>query len=407
MTEAEGGRPIATKALAGLTVLEISDGVAAAYCGHLLAAYGARVLLVEPPSGSRLRRIGPFASPDGAIETGAMFLTLGAGKESLTLDAGTTSGVAVLEALCAPADVLLTDGARRLARFGFGYESLTTRFPRLVFASVSPFGDSGPYADFSATSSTLYALGGYTYLTGDRDREPLQGPEHQPQYLAGASTYIAVLAAVMARKRTGRGQRVEVSEFESMVAGHQSTLSRYSYSGYINERTGNRYMSLAAVDYYSCADGVVGMAASSPAQVEALLKLMGRDDMLQDERFSTHAARNANADAFDAEIAPWFAERTRAGVVELCQLMRVPAAPALEVDELLDHEQLLARGFWHVSPHPVAGDLQLPGPPFRMPESPYEPSRAPLLGEHSSEAYAEFAGLDAATQSRLYEAGVL
>jgi crotonobetainyl-CoA:carnitine CoA-transferase CaiB-like acyl-CoA transferase len=383
MTQPVSSAPGQSRAVDDLVVLEVSTGVSAAYCGRLLAMYGARVVLLEPPGGSELRSIGPFGSSDRPRESGALFLTLAAGKQSIELDLASPSGRASFDELASRADILLTDDAAGLAVAGIDYESLARRAPGIIMASVSPFGESGPYAGFSATSAIIYALGGYTYITGDPDREPVSGPENLPEYVAGAYAYAGVLAAVLARKGTGRGQRVEISELEGMAAAHQWTLTRYDYNGRVQERNGNRYNSLHPVTCYECSDGVIAASPSAPAQLRSMLQLLGREDLFDDPRFATNSARIDNADAFDAEVQPWFLARTRAQAVAECQDFRVPTAPALEMDELLAHEQLVARGYWQGSVHPVAGGLVLPGAPFRMPASPVAPSRAPLLSEHT------------------------
>ena len=368
--------------LAAFLVIEVTRGDASAYCGWLLARYGATVVLVEPPEGSALRQRGPFASQTAPLEAGAAFLTLAEGKQSLALDLANARDRTTFLELCGRADALITDDDKSLAEHGLDVCSLTQRFPQLVGGAISPFGATGPYRDFVATSATIYAMAGYSFLTGDADREPLQGPEHIPEYIAGVYAYIGILAALIARARMGRGQAVDVSQMEALASAHQWTLARYGYNGRVQRRNGNRYDSLHPVTYYACADGVVALSPSSPDQLERMLVLLGRSELLDDTRFATNVARMANAAAFDEEVAGWFLERTRAEVAAACQEFRVPCAGALEVDEVLAHEQLIARGFWQHSHHPVAGDLLLPAGPFRMGLAFPKAGRAPLLDEH-------------------------
>lgn len=393
-------------ALEGLTVLDHSSGIAGAYCGRLLATYGARVILVEPPCGSELRRQGPWGTAPQSLEAGASFLALGPGKESVTLDTSKATGQELFWRLCSSADVLIVDD-RTLEAEGITWDSLHARFPRLVVADISAFGRSGPYKEYEALPGTLYALGGYSYMTGDPDREPLQGPANIPGYMAAATTYVGVLSALFVRERTGVGQCVEVSAMEALAAAHQWTITRYEYNGRIQPRNKNRYDSLHPVTYYACADGTVAVSPSTPDQLDRMMLLIGRAEMLEDPRFSSNILRIENADAFDAEVAPWFMARTRAEITELCQTYRVPCAPALEIDELLEHEQLTARRYWRTEEHPTAGQLKMAGPPFRMPESEAVGGRAPLLGEHSEAVYAELAGLDPAGVAALREAGTI
>lgn len=388
-----------------LTVLEYSDGVAAAYCGRLLAMYGARVVLLEPPEGSRLRLVPPFGDTANPRESGALFLALAAGKESATLDLDSPEGPSLLVDLCAHADALVTDSRSDLAAAGLEWDVLRERFPRLSLVSLSPFGESGPYAQLADGPGITYALGGYTCITGDPGREPLGGPEHVPGYMTGVNGYIGLLSAILARERTGRGQLVEVSTLEVLASAHQWTMTRFGYSGHVQRRNGNRYDALHPVTYYPCKDGTVALGPSTPDQLERMLLLIGREDLLQDPRFATNYARVQNADAFDEAVAPWFCERTRHEVSDACQEYRVPCAPALKVDDLLDHAQLRARGYWRPTSHPVAGNYHLPGAPFRLATGDIRTGPAPLLGQHNAAIFDEFASRAPETPAPLPEAG--
>jgi crotonobetainyl-CoA:carnitine CoA-transferase CaiB-like acyl-CoA transferase len=225
------------------------------------------------------------------------------------------------------------------------------------------------------------------YLTGDADREPLQGPGHQPAYLAGAHALAGAMMALWAREAGVGGQRVEVSQMESVAAAHQWTITRYNYVGMIQRRMGNRYDFGHPNTYYACRDGHVAITVVTEEQAERFFLLLGQPELLADERFSNNVARLANADALDEIVCSWFADRTKVEIVRLCQELRVPCAPVSEVDELLEQEHLNARGFWREVEHPEAGRLRYPGPPFEMSAAPGTIERAPLLGEHNEEIY--------------------
>ncbi|MBI5947595.1 MAG: CoA transferase [Chloroflexi bacterium] len=367
-----------------LLVVELSAGPAAAYCGWMFAASGHEVVLVEPPSGSALRTVPPFAEGAAPGDGGASFLTLASGKRSVVIDLSAPAGREDFAALCDRADVVLTDVASSLADAGLTFDALHERRPGLILTSITPFGERGPYAGFAATSAVLHALGGYTYITGEAGREPLTGPESFPEYIAGANAFAGTMAALLARQEGGPGQEVEVNAMECLVAGHQFTLPRYSYQGLTLGRTGNRYASLVGVTFFPCADGVIAISASSPAQLSQLFLLTGHENLVGDGRFDAMNTTAENSLAFDEIISPWFAARPRDEAVELCQAYRVPAAPVLEVDELLQHPQLAARNFWGTVRHPAAGDLKLPRAPF-VAKGTGRPGPAPLLGEHQSD----------------------
>jgi crotonobetainyl-CoA:carnitine CoA-transferase CaiB-like acyl-CoA transferase len=262
------------------------------------------------------------------------------------------------------ADVILA-GDALLRECRMTAAMLAGRLPRAVVVRVTPFGDSGPYAGFAALPGVLYGLSGYAYTTGDPRREPLIGPPSIPGYMAGANAYIGTLAALRRRAATGQGDLVEVSELESLAAAHQWTVARYEYSGRIMPRNNSRYDSLHPVCYYACADGTVSVSPSTEDQLTRMVAAMGREDILEDERFKTNFGRITNADAFDAELRPWFEARTRNEIAELFQAFRVPTASALDMLELRAHPQLEARGFWEQR-EAGSGTVSVPGAPFRL-----------------------------------------
>lgn len=360
--------------LAGTLVVEDASSAAQAYCGRLFALFGARVAMVEGPAGAPIRNEHPPRWPMDV--PGPAFLALAGGKESFLLDPVERGET---DALLAAADVIIA-GDELKAKFG-SVSGIASRFPTAIVASISPFGDSGPYADFAALPGVLYALGGYAFITGYADREPLIGPASIPAFMAGLNAYTGILAALRSRATTGFGGIVEVSELESLAAAHQWTIARYTYNGHIMRRNGSRYDSLHPVTYYDCADGTIAASPSAPDQLDRMLAVMGMSELLEDPQFSTNYQRILHADAFDAAVAPWFRGQGRDDLAELLQTVRVPAAPAFELDELLHHKQLVARGFWQ----PLSGtstSVRVAGPPFRIlgwtPESPH----VPALGEH-------------------------
>lgn len=350
-------------ALAGVRVVDLAQGVAGSYCGKMLACYGADVVKFE-------RRGGSSAVDGGTSRAGWFYLNTG--KEVLTVDIADADDRARLARHIALADVLVTDAESRTA-FGdvIPFERLTQEHPRMVHADTSPFGTSGPYADFVAEPMTIYGLGGYMYLTGDPGREPLQGPAAQPGYMAGAQAFAGVLLALLARDQNG-GQRVEVAEVEALACAHQWTVARYSYSGMVQRRIGNRYDSGHPITILPCKGGYVSIGASNDEQASRFAELTGIPELLSDERFATSISRLVNADAYDAVVQPWLDERTKDEVTEVCQEWRIPCAPVSTLEDLLHHPQLEYRKFWRRLDQPGAGAMIYPGPPFGMSKTPGE-----------------------------------
>ncbi len=396
------------QALDGIGVLDLSDGVSGSYCAKMLASFGAEVIKLERPgTGDSTRSMGPFPDDIPHPEKSAAFLYHNTGKKSVTLDIETSSGRDLLRQLVASADVLVENFQPRvLPELGLDYPALSAINPRLVMTSITGFGQTGPYRDFRMESIAGYALGGHQYINGEPDREPLQGPGPQPEYLGGIHGFFGTLTGLYSREDTGRGHHVDVSIMECLAGFHQFTVIRYTYGGEIKRRTGNRYESNYPITIYPCKDGHVALSASSPMQQELLYALVEMPDLAEDPRFNNPLDRTTNADAFDERLMPWFRQRTREEIFHTCSQWRVPCAPVTHPGELLDDPHFRERDFWTEIDHPVAGPLPYPGAPFRLSETPWQPGRAPLLGEHNREIYGRL-GYGKEDLVRLRQGGVI
>ena len=382
------------RALDSIKVLDLSQHISGPYCTKMLAAFGAEVIKVEKPGeGDVARRLGPFPADKPHPERSGLFLYLNTAKQSITLNIESATGRKLLKELVKTTDVLVENSEPRvMAGLGLDYGSLAKVNPRLVVTSITSFGQSGPYRDYKASSIVEYALSGHVYITGEPDREPLQGPGPQPDYQGGLHGFWGTLLALYSREETGRGQHVDVSTLETMAGFHQYTVSYYSYSGEIKRRTGNRYAGWPMVSIYSCQDGYVSLSAPTPLQREFLYVLIGKPELLADPRFQTRETLADNADAFDSLVAPWFRERTKEEIFHACAEMRIPCSPVTSPGELLNDRHYQSRRFWVEIDHPEAGKLTYPGAPFKMSETPWQTGRAPLLGEHNVEIYCDRLG---------------
>jgi crotonobetainyl-CoA:carnitine CoA-transferase CaiB-like acyl-CoA transferase len=395
-------------ALDGLLVLDLSQFVAGAFCGKLFAAFGAEVIKIEPPEGDGARQEGPFPGNRPDPEASALFLYLNTGKQGATLNLKAPEGADILRQLARQADVLIENFAPgAMARLGLAPHALRALNPRLVTVSISNFGETGPYRDYKADSMVEQALGGYLYVNGDPEREPLAMGGHQPEYQGGLHGYSGALVALLAREGSGRGQHVEISLHECMASIHQFTVNRYVHTGRVQRRIGNRYQRAHPITIYPCQDGLVSIAISMQDQYERFLRLIGRADLLADARFATTFVCSENDAAFDEAIRPWLLDHTRDEIVYSCQEHRVPAAFVNDVRQVMDDPQLRARGFWRELSHPVAGTWPVAGLPFHMSGTPPELRRACLLGEHNREVYAGRLAFDAARLADLKARGIL
>ncbi|MEW6186434.1 MAG: CoA transferase [Thermodesulfobacteriota bacterium] len=377
------------KALESIRVLDLSQGISGPYCSKMMAAFGAKVIKVEPPGrGDWARHNGPFLQDRPDPETSALFLYLNTGKKSITLGLEKPGAAGLLKRLIREADVLVENfRPGYLSDLGLGYQSLRELRPGLVMASITDFGQSGPYRDFMGGRLPANALSGYMYVNGDPEREPLAGGGEQAAYQGGLHAYTAIIAALIKRQKTGQGRYIDVSILEGLTSLHQFTINRFVYSGKVQKRTGNRYLWSHPIAIYPCKDGQVSVGASTEDQAERLLTLMEMPHLLEDPRFETGFLRLEHAEAFDDLVRPWFRQRTKKEIVALCQEWRVPAAPVNDVSDLLKDQQYKARDYWVEMEHPKAGRLPYAGAPFKMSATPAEYSRSPLLGEHNQEIY--------------------
>ena len=380
-------------ALAGVTVIELAEGVAGPFCGRMLAAFGAEVIKVErPPGGDWARHTAPLLPDVPEPESSSLFLYLNSGKKSIELDWQTAEGRTLLEGLLREADVVVEDTRPgTLEGLGLGFDRLHSANPRLVVASVSDFGDTGPYSSWTSTPLVNLALGGFLYLSGDEDGEPLMLPGFQADYLAGLQVYFGVAMALWSRGETGEGQRVQVAAMESLGVLHQFTTVMETYGGLVRRRYGNRFEGSADYGSYPivmlpCKDGYVSFCAPMEHQWERLCLMIDRADLLERTEFATSSDRRSRADEIDEILTRWLKDKTKAEVFSLAAgTYSVPAAPAYDLSAVMSDAQYRERGLWATHEHPVAGQITHPTVPFTMSETGPSFGRAPTLGEHNAE----------------------
>lgn len=353
--------------LAGLQVIELSEGIAAAYCGRMLADAGAGVLKVEPPEGDPIRGRAPFAGGVAHPERSIPFLHLNAGKRGVVLDPE-QDGRDQLASLLATADVLVEDlSSASLGRWGLEPEPLSARYPALVHAAISPFGRQGPYAGFVAEELTVYALGGLMHHIGAHDREPLKHGAEQSPYLAGLNAAAGVLFALLARDRDGAGQQVDVAARDCVALLLAALeLPQYAFTGGVAGREGKDGPGINNVQ--PCADGYsVPVAFGAPWEMMA--HFLDAPELL-DPRFATAAARQRNMAALAGVLRDHIKQRGRYDLFHGAQALGLTFGLVQTPADLARCPQLEARGFWAEVEHPAGGTLRLPGPSYRASRTP-------------------------------------
>lgn len=370
-------------------ILLVDAGVAGAHAARTLARFGATVTIVEPPDGDPVRRLSPFPDDCPSAETGGWWQFLAAGLCSVTLNLDSSTARRILGRV--PLDLALV-GPHRAGLF--------TGCP---VVAVSPFGMTGPLAGLSATDLTLAAAGGLMASTGEAAREPLAPPGPAVQVAAGL--FAAVAALMLLRSRDPVSADLSLAETVAATGIYETTS--FSYRGAVRTRSGPKYSpALVLNTTLACADGYVGLHLNTQPQWRALCAFMGRPDLTDDPRFRTSSLRAANWRELDAIVLPWAAEYPAAYLYHEGQRHRIPFSLIQRPSEVLASAQLAAHDYFELVEHPDAGELRLPGAPFRIGGDVGRSARAPLLGEHTAEML-RTAGIDPMDIPCLRAAGVL
>jgi CoA:oxalate CoA-transferase len=386
--------------------------VAAAYATKLMADLGAEVIKVEPPySGDRSRTRGPFPNGIPHAEKSGLFLYLNTNKRSVTLDLLQPRGRELLLELVATADLLVHNfPPPEMAAHGMDFAALSLRNPRLVMASITPFGLTGPHRDYQATDLTLWNAGGVAYLNGggpgSDDLPPLKPFGHQSEFQGGLNAALAALGALFARLQGRPGQHVSISIQESVAAILELAFEFWPYMGLIASRLGHK--PIQPLDFLECRDGWIFVCCVEEQQWQTFVDVMGNPEWASMELFANRLSRAQNWDALKLFLQEWAQSQSVDELYHAGQVRRVPLAPVSTMADLLASDHLKARGFFAVIDHPQAGSLRYPGAPYQFSVTPWAIRRpAPLLGEHNSAVYAGEIGLSAAELAALQQAGVV
>jgi crotonobetainyl-CoA:carnitine CoA-transferase CaiB-like acyl-CoA transferase len=379
--------------LTTLRIVEYSTSIAAAASGKLLADLGAEVIKVEPPrTGDRARHHGPFPDDIPDPERSGLFLYLNANKRGITLDPALPTGRDLLHCLLAEADVLLHNWSpAEAAALRLASDTLHQRHARLIVAAVTPYGSSGPYANYRGADITACAAGGVSVGTGFRDRAPLTLPLSLGAHFASVAAAAAILLATFGRDVTGRGQFVDVAETDVLailLAGYG--IPTYIYRGVTGIRAG-RHMSLGLYPnaVFECQDGFVCIDCPQLAQWNRLLEIMGNPSWVNEPRYrDRRQITEQHPQEVDARMAPWLMARDKATIFAATQAQRIPAGPVNTVKDIVENAHLGARQHFVTVEREDIGPLTYPGAPYRLSQTPWAIRRpAPQLGEHNEEIY--------------------
>ena len=411
----------AAAALHNLTVLELASLIPGPYCGKLLASLGALVIKVEPPGGGDPgRRRGPFPDDIPHPERSGLYLYLNTGKRSVTLNLADAAGQDLLRRLVGKADVVIHDYAPAAAAgVGLDGDSLRAANPDAIIAAVTPFGSSGPYADYRAGHLATFHAGGEGWLLPNGlaldtfpDRPPIVAGGNMGDYQAGLTAAVGALAAIYHRLGADagmeteygggrRGQVVDTSAQEAQLSVGYMPIQRRESEG-ITETRFSRYFRVGGA--LAASDGYVELLTLEPRQFEGLLSFMGNPDWAGADMFGDPARYGPE---LNRRMREWFAQHTREWLYAEGQAHGVPIAPYYTPSEVFRSPQQRERGFYAAVEHPATGPLEYAGAPFTLSATPTELGRAPLLGEHNAGVYCGMLGLAAPELAALARAGVI
>lgn len=396
-------------ALARVKVLDLTQFEAGTSCTEMLAWLGAHVVKVEPPQGGEQGRRA-FAEKPG--QDSVYFLLLNANKKGVTLNLKSEEGRNLFKTLVPKFDVVVENySLGTMESLGLGYDVLRSLNPRLIYATIKGFGTYGPYSAYKSFDMIAQAAGGAMSVTGLPGSPPVKPGPTIGDTGTGLHCAIGILAAYIQRLETGEGQKVEVAMQDAIVNFTRVAMLSHYLTGKPVQRQGNRILGMAPGDIYPCApegpNDYVYLTASSEEMWESLLRVIGRKDLIGDERYSSPAARSKHAEEVHALVAAWIRTQDKFTAMQLIGEAGVPCGAVLDTGDLLVNEHLKQRGMIVQIDHPQRPGFTMPGCPVQLSESPTTVQPAPLLGQHNAEVYGELLGLSESHLAGLKERGVI
>lgn len=394
----------AQRPLEGIKILDFTRVLAGPMSTALLADLGAEVIKVEPPQGDDYRAIGPMKNGQSAL-----FSVMNRNKQSLVLDLKHPEAVALVQELAQQVDVVVENFRPGVAeRLGIGPEKLCGLNPKLVYVSVSGFGQTGPLAHRPAYDIIVQAMSGLMEATGEPDGAPTLVGEAVSDVVAGLFASWATLAALLQAQRTGCGQHVDVAMFDTTLTFLATSMSRFLFTGKPARRVGNRHPLSAPFGVYRARNGHYALAVLNKKLFDATAKAMELPHLMDDPRFSTDESRSTHEPALREVLEAWSSQHDVDQVIAALEDAGVPAAPIWNIEQALNSEQIRARGLLSPVEDERLPGLQLPTQPVHFNGAlPNRTQRAPALGEHTEQLLQNWLGRSTQAIAALREAGAL
>ena len=403
--------------LSHIRVLDLTRVLAGPWCAQNLADLGAEVIKVErPKKGDDSRAYGPpWVKDQSGKETreAAYFMAANRGKKSITIDIASADGQAIVRDLAKRADVLLENyKTGDLARYGLGYEDLKAINPRLIYCSITGFGQTGPYRERPGFDFMVQGMGGFMSVTGERDDRPGGGPQRAGvpivDIMTGMYSTIAVCAAIANRERTGQGQAIDMALLDTQVAILANQGMNYLATGEAPGRLGNTHPNIVPYQSFKTKDGDIILACGNDNLFGKFCDVANAAHLPKDPRFATNGKRVENRAAMDEVLEPIFRQRTTAQWVADLEKGGVPCGPINTLKDVFDDPQVKARGMRIELPHAAAGKVPVIRSPMRFSGTPIEHQAGPpVLGQHTDEVLTSVLGKSPAEIGKLKDGGIV
>ena len=404
-------------ALSGIRVLDLSRVLAGPWCGQILADLGAEVIKVERPRvGDDTRGWGPpyMKTPEGENSAEASYYqSANRNKLSVSINIATPEGQELVRALAATSDVLIENyKAGSLAKYGLDYESLSKLNPRLVYCSITGFGQTGPRAEEPGYDFIIQGMGGLMSITGEKDGVPGAGPQKVgvavSDVMTGLYSVVAIQAALLAREKTGRGQHCDMALLDVQVAALGNQSQNYLSTGRSPGRQGNAHVNIVPYQVFTASDMDFIIACGNDTQFVALCDAIGLPELPLDPRFTKNADRVRNRDVIVGILSEHFLTDTADNWVSKIHAVKVPVGVINDIGRALAEPQVLARNMLVNIPHAQNPDFRMVGSPVKLSDTPVEYKRpAPMLGEHTDEVLSTRLGLSAEALELLKDKGII
>jgi crotonobetainyl-CoA:carnitine CoA-transferase CaiB-like acyl-CoA transferase len=386
--------------LAGFRVLDLSRILAGPWASQMLADLGAEVIKIERPGqGDDTRGWGPPYMPDESgnpTSESAYFHGANRGKHSVCIDMASQQGQQLIRQLAEKCDVLIENfKVGGLNKYGLDYGSLKTINSKLVYCSITGFGQTGPYSDRAGYDFMIQAMGGLMSVTGESDEEPMKVGVALADVMTGLYASNAIQAALIHQLRSGKGQYIDLALLDVQVATLANQAMNYLASGNNPQRLGNAHPNIVPYQAFQTSDGYIILAIGNDSQFARFCELAGRGDLAADERFQKNSNRVKNRDALIPDITDILKTQTTDWWLDQLNQKGIPCGPIANIDQVFDNPQVQHRGLLLELDHPTAGRVPSVANPINLSESPINYDKAPpLLGQHTVQILNELLGLD-------------